>query len=429
MNNLPSKVDIPPGETETVRPKADKAAPAEEGPVQLPIGMTLGAKWKIVKKLGEGGCGAVYLVTSTESGVKAALKAESLAAEGGSVLKIEVDVLSKLRGKRYVCEYLGAGRLAKFQYIVMSLLGESLEGMLKLCGNVVSCSTQLRVGIQVLHGLKQIHDAGFVHRDIKPANLALGRADGGTDPNFIYILDFGLSRSFIKDDAKGRKELRKPRRSALFRGTARYCSADANLKHDQSRIDDIWSMVYLLVEMRGKLPWENLNEHKELAEAKLTAPDKELFCECPSQMRDLSRYLKSLNYFSKPDYPKMYGMFMEAMKDGGYSFTDPLDWQLVEKVKGGRKGGGGSGGKPGAPSKVSSKPAAPRKTSVVATKKGGNVRTAKSIAETKAAAAATATAAPAAARAAPPTENWGDIVLPTKDPFTMDDFTADPLGI
>lgn len=68
-------------------------------------------------------------------------------------------------------------------------------------------------------------------------------------------------------------------------------------------------------------------------------------------------------------------------------------------------------------------------TSVVATKKGGNVRTAKSIAETKAAAAATATAAPAAARAAPPTENWGDIVLPTKDPFTMDDFTADPLGI
>lgn len=94
----------------------------EEGPVEIPKGTVIGKKWKILRKLGEGGCGAVYLVRypfslrlrcqnkpsyrlaygnhclsylqveNLESKKQAALKAESNFVEGGSVLKIEVDV-------------------------------------------------------------------------------------------------------------------------------------------------------------------------------------------------------------------------------------------------------------------------------------------------------------------------------------------------
>ncbi|GMR32749.1 hypothetical protein PMAYCL1PPCAC_02944, partial [Pristionchus mayeri] len=230
---------------------------SEEGPVQLTTGFVIGNEWKVLKKLGEGGCGAVYLVEHTKDQKKAALKAESNFVEGGSVLKLEVEILTKLKGKKHVPELIHAGKKEKFQYMVMSLLGESFSEVLKSCGKQLSTSAQLRLGIHVLYGLKQIHDAGFVHRDIKPANLALGNRDGGTDPNFIYVLDFGLSRSYVIEE-NGVLVLRKPRKHALFRGTTRYCSADANEKKDQGRPDDLWSLLYVMVELRGKLPWCSL---------------------------------------------------------------------------------------------------------------------------------------------------------------------------
>ncbi|GMR44152.1 hypothetical protein PMAYCL1PPCAC_14347, partial [Pristionchus mayeri] len=290
----------------------------EDGPVKLTNGTILGGKWQVLRKLGEGGCGAVYLVENNVDGKKAALKAESNYVEGGSVLKLEVDILRKLRGKKHVCELLGCGRKDTFQYIVMSLLGESLCDVVKTCNGDISVSSQLRIGVHLLHGLKQIHDAGFVHRDIKPANLALGNAAGGTDPNFVYILDFGLSRCFVKELRNGKKEMRKPRRTALFRGTTRYCSADANLKRDQNRADDLWSMIYVLVELRSDLPWNNLNDKDQLAEAKNKADDRQLFENCPSQMAEIAVYLRTLTYFSRPDYLKIYNLFMEGMRLAGY---------------------------------------------------------------------------------------------------------------
>lgn len=43
-----------------------------------------------------------------------------------------------------------------------------------------------------------------------------------------------------------------------FSGTTRYCSAAANEKADQGRVDDLWSLLYVLVELRGPLPWKEL---------------------------------------------------------------------------------------------------------------------------------------------------------------------------
>ncbi|GMS83508.1 hypothetical protein PENTCL1PPCAC_5683, partial [Pristionchus entomophagus] len=303
----------------------------DEGPVKLDNGIVIGGEWKVMKKLGEGGCGAVYMVESTRDQKKAALKAESNFVEGGSVLKIEVDILSKLKGKKHVPELIHAGKKEKYQYIVMSLLGESLAEVLKSCGKSLSVSTQLRLGIQVLYGLKQIHDAGFVHRDIKPANLGLGNRDGGTDPNFIYVLDFGLSRAYVTKEKDGELVLRKPRKHALFRGTIRYCSAAANEKQDQSRVDDLWSLLYVMVELRGQLPWNKLKEKKELAEAKRAVDDDTLFSKCPPQLKDFAAHLRSLDYWTRPDYLLLYKILAESMTEGGHKFTDPWDWQLKNK--------------------------------------------------------------------------------------------------
>jgi serine/threonine protein kinase len=49
-------------------------------------------KWLIIRKLGEGGCGTVYLVEHAKTRTKAALKAEPKTDSDGSVLKLEVQV-------------------------------------------------------------------------------------------------------------------------------------------------------------------------------------------------------------------------------------------------------------------------------------------------------------------------------------------------
>ncbi|KAF8357352.1 hypothetical protein PRIPAC_92347 [Pristionchus pacificus] len=339
----------------------------EDGPVALTNGLTVGGEWKVLKKLGEGGCGAVYMVENVKDLRKAALKAESNFVEGGSVLKLEYNygnqilpyaqILTKLKGKKHVPELIHAGKKEKYQYMVMSLLGDSLCDVLKSCGKQLTISTQLRLGVHVLHGLKQIHDSGFVHRDIKPANLALGNRDGGTDPNFIYVLDFGLSRSFVVEE-EGVQVLRKPRKHALFRycrilssdghpirsndqyrgfGTTRYCSADANEKKDQGRVDDLWSMLYVMVELRGKLPWSNLHDKKELAAAKRAVDDNTLFSKCPNQLRDFAAHLRILDYWTRPDYLLLYKSLTDGMTEGGYKFSDPWDWQ--GKIKDGSSKG------------------------------------------------------------------------------------------
>lgn len=394
--------------------------------MQLDNGTALGV-WHVIKKLGEGGCGAVYLVESRVDRRRAALKAESNFAEGGSVLKLEVDILGKLRDKKHVCKLLHCGRRDAFQYIVMSLLGESLESLIRACNNLLSVSSQLRVGVHVLHGLKQIHDAGFVHRDIKPANLALGHKDGGTDPNFIYVLDFGLARSFVLTDAKGKKLLRKPRKHALFRGTTRYCSANAHRKHDQSRAEDLWSLLYVMLELRGRLPWADLNEHPELAEAKATADDNELFGDSPSQLRDFAQHLRTLDYFTRPDYRKLYRLLMDAMDDGGYKFSDPWDWQLKRMAAAAAKQGGGPGGLGRASRKggrlASLKNSIKNKVSAKGpTKKS---RTRKDRASGKSVKGGGGGTAATLRASDPQTE---EIVLPGAHPFTEEDFSTDPIG-
>lgn len=79
-------------------------------------------------------------------------------------------------------------------------------------------STQIRLGMQILYGIKQLHEAGYIHRDIKPANLAVGRK--GTEARMVHLLDFGLAREYILRN-EDTVEMRRPRDNTLFRGTTK----------------------------------------------------------------------------------------------------------------------------------------------------------------------------------------------------------------
>uniref|UniRef100_A0A1I8AXJ8 Protein kinase domain-containing protein n=1 Tax=Steinernema glaseri TaxID=37863 RepID=A0A1I8AXJ8_9BILA len=301
--------------------------PTEEpGPVELRLGKLVGKKWKIVQKLGEGGCGAVYMAEDVATRAKVALKAESNFVAGGSVLKLEAQILRRMKGRKYVAQLIHAGRKERYCYMVMTLLGDSVEKLFRACHKEFTVSTQVRIGVHVLFGLKQLHEVGYVHRDIKPANLAIGRA--GRETKIVHLLDFGLAREFIIM-TDGKVEMRRERTNTLFRGTTRYCSASAHTRAEQGRPDDLWSMLYVLAEMRGPLPWQHLREKKEIGKVKLATPDVRMLARCPIQMLDIAKHLRELGYYSRPDYLMIYKAFMNVLTTYNYKFIDPYDWDLI----------------------------------------------------------------------------------------------------
>jgi serine/threonine protein kinase len=118
-----------------------------------------------------------------------------------------------------------------------------------------------------------------VHRDIKPSNCVFGpgatsslgssgaRSGSGSatsgSKRQLYVLDFGQARLY-RDEAGG---VRPARDSAEFRGTSLYSSLHAHQLKDLGRRDDVWSVMYCVIDMaRGGLPWRAAKDDRSTCE-------------------------------------------------------------------------------------------------------------------------------------------------------------------
>lgn len=88
----------------------------------------------------------------------------------------------------------------------------------------------------------------------------------------VHVVDFGLARAFAIEH-KGNWCVRKARGSVEFRGTARYCSPAVHEKYEQGRKDDIFSLIYMLIEFHCGLPWQKEKTRERLETIKLHIPD------------------------------------------------------------------------------------------------------------------------------------------------------------
>ena len=82
-------------------------------------------------------------------------------------------------------------------FIVMTLLGPDLAKLRNECANrKFSLPTALRVRLQTLGAINELHGLGFISRDIKPGNFAIGNKEDGLH-RVIFMFDFGLSRKYV----------------------------------------------------------------------------------------------------------------------------------------------------------------------------------------------------------------------------------------
>lgn len=167
----------------------DTTTVIQDPPVMSP-GTVLQNRYRIVRKLGEGGMGAVYEAVDQRLDCLVALKEATVAGdEARRAFHREASLLANLRHRAlpnvmdHFSESIG-------QFLVMEFIpGEDLAGMLKKrqrfeVGEVLRWADVILGTLEYLHA----RNPPILHRDIKPANLKL------TEDDELFLLDFGLAK-------------------------------------------------------------------------------------------------------------------------------------------------------------------------------------------------------------------------------------------
>jgi len=284
-------------------------------------------------KLGSGAFGEIYKGKNITLNMDIAIKCESIKNNHHQRLKYEAGVLKYLNCGQYPPP-LGIPALYDFipsqnyNYMIMELLGPSLEDLFDLCGRKFSLKTILSLGDQMLCRIEFIHSIHLIHRDIKPDNFLMGLYN---KKSIVYICDFGLCKKFR--DQNGKHIPFKDGRSLT--GTARYASIYSHFGYELSRRDDLESLAYSLIYFsRGSLPWmgikaKNKNEkYNKIFEKKLNSSITLLCDKLPKEFIDFIHYIKDLAFEDKPDYQYLKSLLGKIYDK--YKFNYDITFDFTE---------------------------------------------------------------------------------------------------
>ncbi|HLY42502.1 MAG TPA: protein kinase [Terracidiphilus sp.] len=215
--------------------------------------------YEILRKLGAGGSGVVYLANDTllqRPVVLKVLRTGMLsAAQMRSTMLREARLASAIEHPN-VCAIYEVGESGAEGYIVMQYVpGQSLDRLIER--GPANPQLVLSVGIQIADGLQAAHALGIFHRDLKPQNVML------TEGGLVKILDFGLARRLRPEDAgfdPSKPALAKDSSLAATYtargGTVRYMAPEQFVTGHSSVQSDVWALGVILYELcSGRHPF------------------------------------------------------------------------------------------------------------------------------------------------------------------------------
>ncbi|RZK13299.1 MAG: serine/threonine protein kinase, partial [Flavobacterium sp.] len=210
--------------------------------------------YEIVKELGRGGMGAVFLANDKRLKRQVAIKVLKIPAgmsDSGiedtiNNFKREAVAIANLAHNNIVCVY-DIGNKDNLHYIVMELIdGFPLSRILKTQGQPFSLETTLKISEEICDALIYTHKNKVIHRDIKPENIIY------TAKGVSKLSDFGIAK-FIGDE-----NLQVVEQPGSIKGTILYISPE-QLQSPES-VDgrsDMYSFAVSLYELlTGRLPFE-----------------------------------------------------------------------------------------------------------------------------------------------------------------------------
>jgi serine/threonine-protein kinase len=230
-------------------PVGDAQPPADD-PL---IGLVLSERYRIVRKLGEGGMGAVY-------------QAEHALIEKRLALKVLFPELTRRTDlvARFLQEAKAASRIGHENVIDISDFGQSPEGLVYIAmeyldgqdlGQVIKANGPLpwprarSILMQIAKALRAAHEHGIIHRDMKPENVFLIQREGR--PDFVKVLDFGIAKSVNEDGDAPRLT-----QAGMIFGTPEYMSPEQAQGQTPDHRVDVYALGCLMYQLiTGTVPF------------------------------------------------------------------------------------------------------------------------------------------------------------------------------
>ena len=207
-------------------------------------------RFRLVRPLGEGGMGAVWLAMHARLQIPCAVKfmRPEVAAEPAYRSRFDREAVAAAQMRSpHVVHILDHGVWEGAPYIAMEYLeGEDLSHRLAR-QRTISPAETVHIVTHVARALTRAHAAGLVHRDLKPGNIFLARDD---DRELVKVLDFGIAK--VSGPATGSQT-----KTGAVLGTPYYMSPEqAQGTKAVDHRTDLWALGVVVFEcLTGKLPF------------------------------------------------------------------------------------------------------------------------------------------------------------------------------
>ena len=215
------------------------------------VGQIVADRYHVLKKLGEGGMGAVYLAEHVKMGRKSAVKVMNpgMASDADAISRFNREAANASRiNHPNVCAVYDFGETSDgLIYLAMEFIeGPSLSKLIEELG-ALPAQRAADITRQAAEALAVAHDMGIVHRDLKPDNIMIARNRDGSD--CVKVVDFGIAKA-------GNAENQKVTRTGMVVGTPEYMSPEQLAGDKLDGRSDTYSLALVAFNMfTGKLPF------------------------------------------------------------------------------------------------------------------------------------------------------------------------------
>jgi tRNA A-37 threonylcarbamoyl transferase component Bud32/tetratricopeptide (TPR) repeat protein len=211
--------------------------------------------YEIIKSIGKGGMGEVYLARDTVLDRKVAIK--FLPEEMQRDEKARARLLKEAKAAAsldhpFICKIYEAGEAARKVFFVMEYV-EGRDLRQRLEDGSLPLKDSLQMSLEIAEALEEAHNKGIVHRDLKPSNIMI------TPQGHIKVMDFGLAKHVVHE---GEADITKTLTQTSLTGQGAIVGTVAYMSPEQARgetIDvrsDIFSLGIIIYEMTtGKYPF------------------------------------------------------------------------------------------------------------------------------------------------------------------------------
>lgn len=292
------------------------------------LGQLLDGRYRLIRKIGEGGMGAIYRAVHTEIVRTCAIKLLTGVSPGKD------DAIA-----RFKREARNSCRIDNVHAVTVYDFGQTDEGLLFLAMEFIDGKPLSRViseqrvlpiervahiTNQIAEALSAAHALPMIHRDLKPDNIMITHKGANTD--FVKVLDFGIAKALADE---GGENLTK---TGFVLGTPVYMSPEQLLGEELDARSDIYSLAIIVYEMlSGRLPFEGDNLQAVMMKRVMTDPIR-LRVAAPSLSESVEQAVMSALERNRDARTPTVEAFAAELSRGLYGSTQVMGGVVTNQV-------------------------------------------------------------------------------------------------